>query len=146
MTNYENAQENDVNPLTPPPPPEKKTRFSHREDIVQAEKKADQARKAKEKAASTVAPVSAQEQATEKEQAAPMGLNGDTAKKEKPKKVKGAKKQRLENKPQPSNTPPTQPAPTVNPSLGSSPLAPGAVPPPTTPPSSKTTPTATPQQ
>jgi peptidyl-prolyl cis-trans isomerase SurA len=146
MTNYENAQESEVNPLTPPPPPEKKTRFSHREDIVQAEKKADQARKAKEKAASTVAPVSTQEQATEKEQAAPMGLNGDTAKKKKPKKVKGAKKQRLENKPQPSNAPPPPPAPTVNPALGTSPLAPGAVPPPTTPPPSKTTPTTTPQQ
>ncbi|HZY63388.1 MAG TPA: peptidylprolyl isomerase [Edaphobacter sp.] len=141
MTSYESAQDNEVNPLTPPPPPKKKTRYAERDREVQAEKKAAKERKAKEKAASMPAPITAQESATEKEQAAPLGLNGDTAKKKKKKKVKGAKKERLENRPAPSKTPPPGPAPTVNPSLGSSPLVSTPPPAPTTPP-----PATTPQQ
>jgi peptidyl-prolyl cis-trans isomerase SurA len=122
MTNSEEsaAQAADVNPLTPvAAAPTKKTRFASREKIVIAEKKASRRRKAKEKAAAMPVPESAQESADQKAQAAPLGLNGDTAKKKKKKKrAKGEKKERLENKAKPSTGGAPAPAPTVNPSLG----------------------------
>jgi peptidyl-prolyl cis-trans isomerase SurA len=122
MTNSEEsaAQAADVNPLTPvAPEPTTKTRYASREKIVLAEKKAARKRKIKEKAVATPEGPTAQESADQKTQAAPLGLNGDTAKKKKKKKrVKGEKKERLENKPRPSTAPPPPPAPTVNPSLG----------------------------
>jgi peptidyl-prolyl cis-trans isomerase SurA len=110
----------DVNPLTPTvAAPTKKTRYASREKIVLAEKKASRRRKAKEKAAAMPAPESVQESADQKVQSAPLGLNGDTAKKKKKKKrAKGEKKERLENQAKPSTAPPPAPAPTVNPSLG----------------------------
>lgn len=145
MTNSEESASEaaaaDANPLTPTvAAPTKKTRFASREKIVLAEKKAAKARKAKEKAAATPAAETAQESADQKTQAAPLGLNGDTAKKKaKKKRAKGEKKERLENKPKPSTAPPPPPAPTVNPSLGeglgTAPAAPAqpATPAPTTP-------------
>jgi peptidyl-prolyl cis-trans isomerase SurA len=134
MTTYGNySQNSDVNPLTPVAPKAEKTRFSHQESAVEAEKKASEKRKAKEKAIETPVPMSAEEKATQRTQAAPLGLNGDTVKKKKKVKVKGAKKERLENKPKPSTTPPPPPAPTVNPALGSSPLVSAPPPPPSSP-------------
>jgi Parvulin-like peptidyl-prolyl isomerase len=141
MTNSEESasQAADVNPLTPTvAAPTKKTRFASREKIVLAEKKAARRRKVREKAAAIPEAASAQEKADLKAQAAPLGLNGDTAKKKKKKKVKGAKKERLENKPKPSTAPAAAPAPTVSPSIGQG-LAPAqqAQPaPPATPPAS----------
>ncbi|HZY71482.1 MAG TPA: peptidylprolyl isomerase [Edaphobacter sp.] len=129
----ENAQNSDVNPLTPVEPKAKKTRFAERENIVIAEKKAAKERKIKEKAAATPEPVSAEEKATQQAQAAPMGLNGDTAKKKKKVKVKGAPKERLQDRPSTPEAPAPAPAPTVNPALGQGPLGPTAPPPPTAP-------------
>ncbi|OJV39999.1 MAG: hypothetical protein BGO25_09400 [Acidobacteriales bacterium 59-55] len=129
----ENAQNADVNPLTPVEPKAKKTRFAERENIVIAEKKAAKERKIKEKAVATPEPMSAEEKATQKAQAAPMGLNGDTAKKKKKVKVKGAPKERLQDRPSTPEAAPPPPAPTVNPALGQGPLGPAAPPPPTTP-------------
>lgn len=122
MTQESTSQTPDVNPLTPTAPEAKKTRFASRERIVLAEKKAAKKRKIKEKEAAKPEPMTPEELATQKTQAAPLGLNGDTAKKKKKVKVKGAKKERLENKPKPSTTPPPAPAPTVNPSIGEGPL------------------------
>jgi peptidyl-prolyl cis-trans isomerase SurA len=129
----ENAQNSDVNPLTPVEPKAKKTRFAERENIVIAEKKAAKERKIKEKAAATPEPISAEEKATQQAQAAPMGLNGDTAKKKKKVKVKGAPKERLQDRPSTPEAPAPAPAPTVNPALGQGPLGPTAPPPPTAP-------------
>jgi peptidyl-prolyl cis-trans isomerase SurA len=131
MTAQESSSQDaaDANPLTPSAPAAKKSRYASREKIVLAEKKAAKARKAKEKAAETPTPVSTEEKATQQTQAAPLGLNGDTAKKKKKVKVKGAKKERLqEAKPA---APAPAPAPTVNPSLGEGPLGAAPVPAPT---------------
>lgn len=124
MTSLDSTTEEPaVNPLTPVEPKQEKTRFASREKIVQAEKKAAKNRKIKEKAAETPEAMTAEEKATQKTQSAPLGLNGDTAKKKKKHKVKGAPKVRLQDEAKPDTTPPP-PAPTVNPSLGSSPLVP----------------------
>jgi peptidyl-prolyl cis-trans isomerase SurA len=85
------------NPLVTTAPVGGKTRFSDRAK-VDAEKKAVKVKKVKEKAAAAPAPASAEEKATQQTQAAPLGLNGDTAKKKKKKKVKGAPKERLQDK------------------------------------------------
>jgi peptidyl-prolyl cis-trans isomerase SurA len=85
------------NPLVTTAPVVGKTRFSDRAK-VDAEKKAAKVKKVKEKAAAAPAPASAEEKATQQTQAAPLGLNGDTAKKKKKKKVKGAPKERLQDK------------------------------------------------
>jgi peptidyl-prolyl cis-trans isomerase SurA len=74
-----------------------KTRYSDRAK-TDAKKKAVKEKKVKEKAAAAPAPASAEEKATQQTQAAPLGLNGDTAKKKKKKKVKGAPKERLQDK------------------------------------------------
>ncbi|MEO8735181.1 MAG: peptidylprolyl isomerase [Edaphobacter sp.] len=133
------SQDSNVNPLTPAAPEAKKSRYASRQRIVLAEKKAAKKRKVKEKAAASPIPMSAEEKASQQTQAAPLGLNGDTAKKKKKVKVKGAKKERLQNKAEPVATPPPAPDATVNPSLGESPL--GAAPAqPATPPSSITPP------
>jgi peptidyl-prolyl cis-trans isomerase SurA len=85
------------NPLVATAPVVGKTRYSDRAK-TDAKKKAVKAKKVKEKAAAAPAPASAEEKATQQTQAAPLGLNGDTAKKKKKKKVKGAPKERLQDK------------------------------------------------
>ncbi|MEO6912259.1 MAG: peptidylprolyl isomerase [Edaphobacter sp.] len=136
------SQTDDVNPLTPVAPEARKTRYASRQNIVSAEKKAAKRRKIKEKTAANPIPVSAEEKATQQVQAAPLGLNGDTVKKKKKKvKVKGAKKERLQDKATPVATPPPAPAPTVNPSIGASALGTTPVPAqPSTPPAPATPP------
>lgn len=106
------AANSDYNPLDQQTTVHKKTRFSDREKEVEAKKKQEKALKAKEKAIATPAPETAQEKVTQQVQSAPLGLNGDTAKKKKKKKkVKGEKKQRMEQqapappKPAPIETP-----------------------------------------
>jgi peptidyl-prolyl cis-trans isomerase SurA len=118
----------DVDPLAPKPTTTGKTRYSARAKTEAAEKAAKKQTAVKQKAAFTPAPASNQEKADQKAQATPLGLNGDTATKKKPAKVKGAPKERLQNKPiaPPAEAP--APEPTVNPSLGATPA--GVTPPP----------------
>ena len=134
------SQSSDVNPLTPVEPETGKTRYASRQRMVIADKKAAKARKIKEKAAATPEAMSAEEKAAQQTQAAPMGLNGDTAKKKKKVKVKGAPKERMQDRPKPVDTAPPPPAPTVNPSLGKSPLGTTPAPVPATPPAEPTMP------
>jgi peptidyl-prolyl cis-trans isomerase SurA len=116
----------DVDPLAPKTPVAKKTRYTDRIPSEAAAKQATKAAKAKEKAAAAPPPITADEKATSQTQAAPLGLNGDTATKKKPAKVKGAPKERLQNKDTTPPPPPPPPAPTVNPALGATP--PGTTP------------------
>jgi peptidyl-prolyl cis-trans isomerase SurA len=98
--------------------PQKKTRFAAHES--EADEAAAKAKLNKAEAKATTRPVAAApiEDATEKHQATPLGLNGDTVKKKKaPKRKKGEAKERLQEKPKPSDVPATV-APTVNPNLG----------------------------
>jgi peptidyl-prolyl cis-trans isomerase SurA len=120
--------------------PTKKTRFASREQEQTA--KVDEVKLNKAMTKATDHPVAAtpQEAANEKTQAAPLGLNGDTVKKQpKPKRKKGDPKNRLQEKPK--EAPPAPVAPTVNPALGvgsgASP-APGATTPPATTPAPTT--------
>ncbi len=134
----------DPDPLAPKAVVTGKTRYSYRAKTEAAEKAAKQAARQKEKIAATPAAPATDELVSEKVQAAPLGLNGDTGKQKKPKKQKGAPKERLQNK---ETKPPVEappPAPTVNPALGATPTgltpttpaAPAPAPPtPTTPPS-----------
>jgi peptidyl-prolyl cis-trans isomerase SurA len=93
----ESSSDIGANPLVTTAPVVGKTRYSDRAK-TDAKKKATKAKKVKEKAAAAPAPASAEEKATQQTQAAPLGLNGDTAKKKKKKKVKGAPKERLQDK------------------------------------------------
>jgi len=122
--------------------PTKKTRFSSRQQEQTA--KVDEAKLNKAEVKATDHPIQAtpEEAATEKTQAAPLGLNGDTVKKQpKPKRKKGDPKNRLQDKPKPAAPAPV--APTVNPALGvgsgASPV-PAAATPATTPAPATTTP------
>ncbi|WP_353069400.1 peptidylprolyl isomerase [Tunturibacter empetritectus] len=93
----ESSSDTGANPLAATTPVAGKTRFSDRAKVDAVAKKTAKVKKVKEKAAAAPAPASAEEKATQQTQAAPLGLNGDTAKKKKKKKVKGAKKERLQN-------------------------------------------------
>jgi peptidyl-prolyl cis-trans isomerase SurA len=95
----------------------KKVRYSAEE--TKAETASAKAKLTKAQAKATARPIAETpvEDATEKHQAAPLGLNGDTtAKPKKQKRKKGEAIQRMQEKPKPSNK--TVPvAPTVNPNL-----------------------------
>jgi peptidyl-prolyl cis-trans isomerase SurA len=135
----------DSDPLAPQVGPVKKTRFSSHE--TQAEVDTAKAKLAKAEVKATTRPIAATstETAGEKQQAAPLGLNGDTTKKQKKaKRQKGEQKERLQEKPKPDTTP-VPVAPTVNPALASTPVAAASTTTPqTTPPAA--TPTPAPQQ
>lgn len=105
----------DPDPLAPKTVSTGKTRFSAKEKQVKAEKVASKQAKTREKIAATPAGPDSQETATQKTQAAPLGLNGDTATKKKHVKVKGEAKERLQDK-RPDTAPDNPIAPTVNPS------------------------------
>jgi peptidyl-prolyl cis-trans isomerase SurA len=92
-------------PAEPPVPERKKTRYSDRAPTEAQTKAKAKAVKAKEKVIATPAGPTAEEKVVEQAQSAPLGLNGDTATKTKPKKVKGAPKERIQE------APPTPPAP-----------------------------------
>ena len=137
------AATTDDNPLTPKAPVQQKTRYSARAATEKADKAAAKATKAKEKAAITPPPMTADEKAATNTQAAPLGLNGDTAKKKKKTKVPGAPKERMQDKDKQAPVVAPAPEPTVNPALGA---APGAPTPPPAAPAPAPTPTApTPQ-
>jgi peptidyl-prolyl cis-trans isomerase SurA len=106
------------NPLAAATAPQGKTRYSDRAKTEAATKKAAKIKKAKEKAAAAPAPETAEEKATQQTQAAPLGLNGDTAKKKKKAKVKGAPKERLQNKPPAPAPPPPVATPSKAPDRG----------------------------
>jgi peptidyl-prolyl cis-trans isomerase SurA len=125
------ATASDENPLTPKAPVVQKTRYSARAATEKADKAAAKATKAKEKAAITPPPMTSDEKAAANTQAAPLGLNGDTVKKKKKTKVKGAPKERLQDKEKQAPVEAPAPEPTVNPALGAAPGAP--TPPPTAP-------------
>jgi peptidyl-prolyl cis-trans isomerase SurA len=96
----------DPNPLEAHAAVEGKTRYSARAKQVSAEKKTAKLKKVNEKVAAGPVAASAEEKAAEQTQAAPLGLNGDTAKKKKQPKDKNAPKERLQNK---APTPPAPP-------------------------------------
>jgi len=118
----------DADPLAPKAAVTGKTRYSYRAKTEAADKAAKKAAAQKEKIVSTPKGPTPEEQASEKAQAGPLGLNGDTAAKQKPKKQKGAPKERLQNKDTKPAPPPPAPDQTVNPALGATPtgLTPGA--------------------
>ncbi|HEY6375180.1 MAG TPA: peptidylprolyl isomerase [Edaphobacter sp.] len=116
----------DADPLAPKTPVAKKTRYTDRIPTEAAAKQAAKTAKVKEKAAAAPPPVTSDEKATAQTQSAPLGLSGDTATKKKPAKVKGAPKERLQDKDTTPPPPPPPPAPTVNPALGATP--PGTTP------------------
>ncbi len=144
-----------ADPLAPQEAPRKKTRFTDRQANIALAKATDHAAKAQQHAAARPVAATAEQTSTEKTQAAPLGLKGDTVKKQpKPKREKGAPKERLQEKPKPVDTS-TPVAPTVNPALGGSavpataPAQPatdsGKTPPATTPQTPPATPNTTPQ-
>jgi peptidyl-prolyl cis-trans isomerase SurA len=112
----------DTDPLAAKAAPQKKTRYSQRE--AEQNEKGLEAKLNKVELKANTRPVPADKQATasEKIQAAPLGLNGDTAaKKKKAKREKGAPKERLQDQPSKpvDNAPPI--APTANPALVNTP-------------------------
>jgi len=115
-------------PLAPKPTSTGKTRYSDRARTEAADKAAKKQAAVKQKSAFTPAPASTEEKADVKTQSTPLGLNGDTATKQKPVKVKGAPKERLQDKPTAPAPEPPAPEPTVNPALGATPA--GVTPPP----------------
>jgi peptidyl-prolyl cis-trans isomerase SurA len=125
-----NTQIANQDPLAPKPEQTGKTRYSYRAKTVAAEKVTKKQEAVRQKAAYTPVAATTQENQDRKTQAAPLGLNGDTATKKKPVKDKGAPKERLQNKPTEPPPPPPPPAPTVNPSLGTTPegITPNPVP------------------
>jgi peptidyl-prolyl cis-trans isomerase SurA len=106
----------DSDPFAPKEGLHVKTRFSaHESEAQEVEAKA---KLAKAEAKATTRPIAETpvEDATEKHQAAPLGLNGDTTKKpKKPKRKKGDIKERMQEKAKPAAQAPV--APTVNPDL-----------------------------
>ena len=132
------ASTSDENPLTPTAPVQQKTRYSARAKTEKAVKASTKAAKAKEKAAITPPPMTTDEKAAAQTQAAPLGLNGDTVKKKKKTKVKGAPKERMQDKDNQAPVAAPAPEPTVNPALGAAPGAP--TPPPAAPAPAPTTP------
>jgi peptidyl-prolyl cis-trans isomerase SurA len=123
-------------PLAPREGNAKKSRFASREVVAEEERAKTKLAKAETKA--TTRPVAATpvENVDEKTQAAPLGLNGDTVKKQKkPKRQKGEVKERLQDKPAAPKTDAQPVAPTVNPTLN----APATTPTPKTAPSADQT-------
>ncbi len=105
------AINSDPDPLAPKAPAVGKTRFSDRAPIEAKVKAAAKVAKVKQKIAAAPAPLTAEEKATQKAQTDALGLGGDTATKKKKTKVKGAPKERIQEKapappaPKPEATP-----------------------------------------
>jgi len=113
----------DDDPLGPHAEVKKKTRYASRAAEVKVAKVKKVSAKAKEKALAKPGVASSEEKEASQAQAAPLGLNGDTGKPKKAKKVKRKKgdpkptKERLQDKPKPVVAEPAPVAPTANPSL-----------------------------
>ncbi len=146
--------DNDADPLAPKGPPAKKSRYSDRAPQVKLRKVNAKKAKANEKAIATPVAMTSTEKAAQQTQAAPLGLNGDTASKKKHKRKKGEAKERLAPKPKDPNAPkpdangvyptPYHPATTTPatkaPATGDTTLPPATAPAPGAPPSGDTTP------
>jgi len=129
------AGNNDDDPLAAADEaPKKKSRYTSRETEAEEKKAEKHLTKAEQKATTRPIAATSQETSTEKVQAKPLGLNGDTVAKKKVKRKKGDPKNRLQEKPK--EEAPAPPEPTVNPSLAKTPVAPANS---TTTPSSDTT-------
>jgi peptidyl-prolyl cis-trans isomerase SurA len=130
------ATTDDSDPLAPKEGPRTKTRYTARQANIALAKATEKAAKAQQHIAARPVAATMQQTEAEKTQAAPLGLKGDTVKKQpKPKRKKGDKKERLQQEKTPVDT--SNPvAPTVNPALGGSavPATMPATPPPATPP------------
>jgi peptidyl-prolyl cis-trans isomerase SurA len=113
----ESSSDTGPNPLAATTPVVGKTRFSAHAKVDAAAKKTAKVKKVKEKAAAAPAPATSEEKATQQTQAAPLGLNGDTVKKKKKKKVKGPKKERLQ-KQAPTQKAPLEETPSKAPDRG----------------------------
>jgi peptidyl-prolyl cis-trans isomerase SurA len=127
----------DPDPLTPKVASEGKTRYSSRAKTEAATKAANKTAKAQDKAKATPTVATSEEKLSEKTQAAPLGLNGDTAKKKKKEKTKDTPKERIQEKPKEPAAPAPEPTPYRTPPP---PATPGSAPAPAAPPN--TTPTA----
>jgi peptidyl-prolyl cis-trans isomerase SurA len=115
-TQVSSSSNTDPNPLDAHATVEGKTRYSARAKQVNAEKKTAKLKKVNEKVAAGPVAASPEEKAAERTQAAPLGLNGDTAKKKKKQpKDKNAPKERLQNKPSAPPTPPPAETPSKAP-------------------------------
>ncbi len=109
-------------PLAPKPASTGKTRYASRAKTEAAEKAAKKEAVVKQKAAFTPVAATHDENQDQKQQAAPLGLSGDTATKKKKVRKKGDPKERLQNQPvNKEEAPAPAPAPTVNPNLGATP-------------------------
>jgi peptidyl-prolyl cis-trans isomerase SurA len=97
---------NTSDPMAPKAAPAEKTRYAARAQFVKAKKVKAKKDKATDKVLATPAAMTADEKTTAQVQAAPLGLNGDTAKKKKKKHVKGQAKERLQPKPKDPNAVP----------------------------------------
>jgi len=114
----------DADPFAAKDGPHKKTRLSAHESEAEVAAAKAKLAKAEAKVSTRPLPQTTVEDATEKHQAQPLGLNGDTTKKpKKQKRKKGEVKQRMQDQTKPVET--VAPvAPTVNPDLAAP--APGA--------------------
>lgn len=113
-----NTQVANEDPLAPKPDHTGKSRYSYRAKTEAVDKAVKKQATVRQKAAYTPVAATTKEQEDRKQQAAPLGLNGDTATKKKKKREKGVAKERLQNKPTAPAPPAAPPEPTVNPSLG----------------------------
>jgi peptidyl-prolyl cis-trans isomerase SurA len=119
ITTGTGADEDNADPFAAKTGPHKKVRFADLEARAEEKSAKEKLAKAETKAEMRPLPETPSENATEKTQAAPLGLNGDTVAKKKTKHphVKGEVKERMKEKAkQPKETPNTV-APTVNPDL-----------------------------
>jgi peptidyl-prolyl cis-trans isomerase SurA len=105
-TNPLSENESNGDPTAPKPTQAGKSRYAARAQFVKAKKVKAKKDKATDKALATPTPMTTEEKATQQTQAAPLGLNGDTAKKKKKKRVKGEAKERLQPKPKDPNAVP----------------------------------------
>lgn len=107
--------------------PHKKIRFSSEESKVEEKSAKKKVTKAEAKASARPVVQTSTEDATEKQQAGPLGLNGDTTKKPKKRKhIKGEVKERLQDKNTKPAPAPVVVAPTVNPNLAAPSAAPSS--------------------
>ncbi|GAC1419296.1 MAG: hypothetical protein NVSMB62_11860 [Acidobacteriaceae bacterium] len=92
-----NVASSDADPLGPVAAAPRKTRFSDRAATESVTKAATKAAKVKQKALETPTPMSSDEKVTQNVQNSALGLAGDTSKKKRS-KVKGAPKERMQDK------------------------------------------------
>ena len=128
----------EADPLAPKAAPAQKSRYSDRAPQVKLRKAKAKIAKAEDKKLATPAPMTSTEAAAKQTQAAPLGLNGDTATKKKHKRKKGDAKERLQPKPKDPNA---KPQPDANGDYPS-PYKPAAKPASTTPATGTTLPPA----